>query len=412
MKLLLISQHFVGPNEPGFTRHYELGRYIVQQGHDLTIVASQLNYQTGQRTVDKKALAVEQNIEGVRVLRTYVLPVLHRSFFWRVIAFLSFMFTSIWVGLRAGSVDVVMGTSPPLFQALSAWIVSALQRKPFFLEIRDLWPAFAIDMGVLTNPILIALSSWLEMFLYGRATQIVVNSPAYRNYMIEKGVPEEKVSFIPYGTDINMFNPSIDGLQIREELGITDEFLVIYAGALGLANDIYTLLRAAEHLKDNTNIKIVLFGDGKERPALEEFSQQHNLTNVIFARTRQKTEMPHVLAASDACIAILQNIPMFEKPYPNKVFDHMAAGKPTILAINGVIREVIEAADGGVYVQPGDEKQLAEAIRNLAENPEKAKLQGCHARNYVEEHFDREKRASELIELAASLVQNRQKNKS
>ena len=108
-------------------------------------------------------------------------------------SYLSFVFTSVWAGLRAGPVDLVMGTSPPIFQAFSAWIVSILRRRPFLLEIRDLWPAFAIDMGILTNRLLdCAFTRFLERFLYRRASHILVNSPAYRDYLIEQGIPAAK----------------------------------------------------------------------------------------------------------------------------------------------------------------------------------------------------------------------------
>jgi len=134
MNVVLINQNFVSPNEPGHTRHYELGCYLQHEGHQLIIVASNLNYQTGARTTDRPGLVVEQTIDGVRILRTYILPALHRSFVWRVIAFISFMFTSVWAALRAGQVDVVMGTTPPIFQAVSAWVVATLRRRPFLLS--------------------------------------------------------------------------------------------------------------------------------------------------------------------------------------------------------------------------------------------------------------------------------------
>ena len=172
-------------NRGGGTRHYEFARYVVHSGHRFTVVASDLNYLTGQRVVGETGDVVDETIEGVRILRASTYPALHRSFVWRVISFLSFMITSVRTAWRAGPVDLVIGTSPPIFQAVSAWLVSRLRRCPFLLEIRDLWPEFAIDMGVLTNPLLIALSRWLERFLYAQATHIVVNSPAYREYLIE-----------------------------------------------------------------------------------------------------------------------------------------------------------------------------------------------------------------------------------
>src|SRR5438552_11677426 len=147
MRVLLIHQSFASPDEPGGTRHYELARHLTELGHRVTIVASDLSYLTGKRVFAKRKLISEQDLGGVRVLRAYTFPSLHRSFFWRAISFLSFMFTSVIGGLRAGPVDLVMGTSPPIFQAVSAWLVSLLRRRPFLLEVRDLWPEFAIGLG-------------------------------------------------------------------------------------------------------------------------------------------------------------------------------------------------------------------------------------------------------------------------
>ncbi|MFH1027771.1 MAG: glycosyltransferase family 4 protein, partial [Pseudomonadota bacterium] len=242
MRILLIHQAFVTPSEGGGTRHYELAQCCKGKGHVLVIVASSLNYLTGKPLPDCRGLFTKQQVDGLTVLRAYTYPSLHRSFLWRVVSFLSFMVASAWAGLRAGPIDVVMGTSPPIFQAVSAWLVAALRRRPFLLEIRDLWPEFAVDMGILTNPFLIRLSRRLESFLYARATHIMVNSPAYRDYLIGKGIPEQKISFISNGVDPKMFYPEEQGKHIRQSMGLDGKFVVTYAGALGMANDIPMVL--------------------------------------------------------------------------------------------------------------------------------------------------------------------------
>ena len=163
MRILLINQAFVSPDEPGHTRHFEMAKFLQARGHELVIVASDLNYQTGQRTVARKGVFAEQNFDGVRVLRSYIYPALHRSYVWRIVSFFSFMFSSVWTALHARDVDLVMGTTPPIFQAVSAWFVALVRRKPFLLEVRDLWPEFGVSMGVLTNPVLIALGRWLAL---------------------------------------------------------------------------------------------------------------------------------------------------------------------------------------------------------------------------------------------------------
>lgn len=404
MHVLLIHQAFASPQDSGGTRHYELGRRLVEKKHRFSIVTSDVSYGTGQRMTKRKRLVTKQKLDGMNVLRTYTYPSKSRSFTWRVVSFLSFMLTSIYGGLRAGRVDLVMGTSPPIFQAVSACLVANLRRRPFLLEIRDLWPAFAIDIGVLTNPALIRASKWLEDFLYRRATHILVNSPAYRDYLLEKGIAADKISFIPNGVDPEVFHPDDTGERLRNEWDLSDKFVVTYAGALGLANDIPTILQAADLLRDASCIQILIVGDGKERSILEAQAKTLSLLNVSFVGSRPKSEMPEILAASDACLATLKDIPMFRTTYPNKVFDYMAAGRPTILGIDGVIREVIEAAHGGVFVPPGNAEALARAIRELSEDSARVKEMGNSARAHVVKYFNRHHQANEFVDLVERLT--------
>lgn len=402
--VLLIHQAFVLPDEAGSTRHYELAHYCVTQNMSFTIIASGLSYLSGQSSRAQRTWFTRQSIAGVQVVHAYMYPALHRGFIWRVLAFFSFMFSSVVAALCAGPVDLVMGTSPPLFQALSAWIVAVIRRKPFLLEIRDLWPEFAIDMGVLRHPILIALLRWLEGFLYARATHLLVNSPAYRDYLLARGIPESKISFISNGVDPQMFEPEATGAAIRQQTGLNGHFVVTYAGALGQANDIPTILRAANRLRDESDIHFLLVGDGKERTNLERLVEQLHLSNVTFLGVRPKSEIPDVLACSNACVVTLQDIPMFRTTYPNKVFDYMAAGRPTILAIDGVIRQVVEAANGGIFVPPGDDLRLAEAIRRLYASPSETQTMGHAARAYVVEHFNRQHQARSFAALLQRLI--------
>jgi len=438
MKILLLNQAFVSPEEPGHTRHFEMAKFLQARGLELVIVASDLNYQTGQQTVARRGVFTEQVIDGVRILRAYIYPALHRSYVWRVVSFLSFMFSSVWTALQVKDVDLVMGTTPPIFQAVSAWFVAWMRRKPFLLEVRDLWPEFGVSMGVLKNPVVIALARWLEKFLYARAAHILVNSPAYRDYMVAKGVPERKVTYIAYGTDVDMFNPGVNGSSIRMELGLEDKFVVLYSGALGQANDIDTVLRAAERLSRHTpaqaggargahrdsekklkdsvisvaeldsgakdRIRFVLFGDGKERARLQSEAERMKLKNIIFAGVRPKKEMPCVVASADVCLAILQDIPMFRTTYPNKVFDYMAAGRATVLVIDGVSRTLIESSNGGVFVQPGDDELLAKTILELSKDPQRVQQLGLNARDYLVKHLDRRDKLNETLGLLETLI--------
>jgi glycosyltransferase involved in cell wall biosynthesis len=221
---------------------------------------------------------------------------------------------------------------------------------------------------------------------------------------VRKGVPGQKITFIPYGTDIDMFNPNIDGSSVRARLGLKDKFMVLYAGAMGQAHDLYTVLRAARRLNDHRHIHFVFFGAGKERSKLEAEAQRLGLRNVLFAGTCPKKDMPLIIAAADVCLAILQNIPMFRTTYPNKVFDYMASARPTVLVIDGVVREVIEASRGGVFVEPGNDERLANTVLELSRDPQRVKQMGEDARAYLVKNLDRRDQLDETLRLLQRLT--------
>ncbi len=405
MHVLLIHQGFASPHEPGGTRHFEFGRRAVEQGHQFTVVASRISYLTASQQQQARA---DETIDGVRVLRVFTQRTLHGRFIGRLWAFLSFAVSSLLTALRVRRVDLVMGTSPPIFQAASAWLVAALRRRPLLLEIRDLWPEFAVDMGILKNPWLIRLSLWLERFLYRRADYLLVNSPAYVDYLIEKGVAPEKITLLANGVDPQMFDPAAAGNGIRKQYNLDGKFVVAYAGAIGPANDLGVLLEAAEELRADARFAFLIVGDGKQRRALQARAEAARLSNVIFAGAQPKQEMRDYLASADACVAILQNIRMFRMTYPNKVFDYMAAGRPVLLAIDGVIREVVEAARAGIFVPPGDANALAGAVRYLAEHADERQAMSRRGRAYVEAHFNRAEQSRQFIHLIERLAARKQ----
>ena len=400
MHILLIHQAFAALDEPGGTRHHELARFLVQRGHHVTVIASPVSYLTG----TSSPLIAAENGEGeggIKILRAYTYNALHKSFAHRVFAFLSFMVSSFFAGLRVRDVDVVWGTSPPIFQGLTAWALAHIKGAAFLFEVRDLWPDFAIAVGVLKNPILIWLAFALEHFLYSNADEVMVNSPGYVEHVKECGA--RSVTLIPNGADPDMFNPFDFGIKFRRAHHLKNKFVVMYAGAHGMSNDLNVLLDAAKLLEKNQEIQILLIGDGKEKFNLQAYAVQIGVRNVLFLPPVPKTEMATALAGADACIAILKPIDEYKTTYPNKVFDYMAAGRPVVLAIEGVIREVVVAADCGVTPTPGDARSLADAIASLAANRDRAVKMGINGRRYLEENFSREVIAEKLEQLINSM---------
>ena len=399
MHILLIHQAFAALDEPGGTRHHELARYLCSKGHQVTIIASPISYLTG----DQEGKHVRKQIDnmGVTIIRSYTLPVLHRSFFWRVFSFLSFMISSLFNGLMVRNVDLVWGTTPPIFQGPTAWLLARLKGCPFLLEVRDLWPAFAVAVGVLHNKFLIRISEWLERFLYRNADRVIVNSPGYIEHVTARGA--ENVTLIPNGADPTMFDPQAKGAAFKEEHGLKDHFVVLYAGAHGMSNDLDVVLDAAGLLQSDQSIRIVLLGSGKEKPRLMADAEEQGLKNILFLPPVSKLDMREALAGADVCLAILKPIEMYKTTYPNKVFDYMAAGRPVILAIDGVIRQVVEEANAGVPVPPGDPAAMAAAIRMLASDPKRCQELGKNGRNMVETRFSRNELAEKFITLLESM---------
>lgn len=405
MHILLIHQAFAAISEPGGTRHHELALFLVGKGHRVTIIASPVSYLTGRST---ESGPPNPGSERIQIIRSPVYTALHRSFIHRIINFVSFMITSFWAGLKVKNVDLVWGTSPPIFQGITAWSLARLKRVPFLFEVRDLWPAFAIAVGVLENKGLILASEWLERFLYRNADQVVVNSPGFIEHVQSRGGGQ--VQLVPNGADVTMFHPEQEGTIFLQAHQLTGKFVVLYAGAHGMSNDLDVLLEAAGSLGDIENLTVVLLGDGKEKSNLERRAAETALDNVYFVPPVPKDEMSEAIAAADLCVAILKPIEWYKTVYPNKVFDYMAAGRPVILAIDGVIRDVVESAQAGVAVPPGNAGALAQAIRACEADRHSLKRMGQNGRRYVEAHFDRGILAERLLDIMIDLTAARGKN--
>ena len=253
MHILLIHQAFAALDEAGGTRHIEIARHLASQGHRVTVLASPVSYLTGRVRSGRQAWVQKEYVEtGITVLRTYTYSALHRSFLHRLLSFFSFMLSSFLVGLRVKQVDLVWGTSPPIFQGVTAWLLARLKGARFLFEVRDLWPAFAIAVGVLRNPVLIRLSLWLESFLYRRADRLVVNSPGFIPHVSGRGA--NWVELVANGADPEMFAPDCRGETFRRDHGLENAFVALYAGAHGLSNDLGVVLDAADRLRGRQDI--------------------------------------------------------------------------------------------------------------------------------------------------------------
>ena len=405
MHVLLIHQAFVTTGEAGGTRHIEFARRLAERGHRVTIITSPVSYLSGESSLTGHFLwKKEQWAENIEIRYCWTSSGMHKGFVPRLLAFFSFMFSSFFCALNVKHADLIWGTSPNLFQAWTAWLSARLKRKPFLLEIRDLWPEFAVAMGALTNPLLIRMSQWLERFLYNHADRIIVNSPGFIPYI--RDICGKTPDLVPNGADEEMF-AGADGTAFREQYGLKDDFVVMYSGAHGPANDLETVLNAADMLRDEAGIRFVFVGSGKDKPRLEALSAERRLGNVLFVPPVPKEQIAFVMAAEDAGLAILKRLDMFKTTYPNKVFDIMACGDPVICQIDGVIRDVVEENRAGVFVEPGDARALAETVLRLSVDPEGCRVMGENGRKAVMEKFNRDAAAVQLEKIFKEVVSSR-----
>ena len=402
MHILLIHQAFASLDEPGGTRHYEIARKLVAGGHRVTVITGELNYLTGKTLRSKEGQDEKIHEEGMRILKSFAYHGYHKSFPQRILSYLSFMVSSLLKGFSVRKVNVVWGTSPPLFQAFAAWFLARLKGAGFLFEVRDLWPSFAVALGILHNPILIRLSEVMERFLYRHADNIVVNSPGFRQHVLDHG--GQSVETVANAVDAAMFLRETDVALYRREHQLEGKFVITYAGAHGVSNDLELLIDSAYALRENSKICFVLVGDGKEKANLVQKAKSLELNNVRFQSPQAKDAMFEVLAAADVCVALLKPIEEFKTTYPNKVFDYMAAGKPILLAIDGVIREVVEQAKCGIFVQPGDQTAMVEGILRLEQDRSSVIAMGAAGRRYVQDKFDRDTQVEAMLSALTQVV--------
>ena len=395
MRILLIHQYFLEDNDGGGSRWNEMSRFWQQADHEVTVLAGMVHYM-GYRPDRYKGryTLVETNQDQIRVIRCHVSESYNASFLGRLWAYFSFTFSSIWGGIRhtRGKYDVIVVTSPPLFVGITAYVLSRLKRTPFVFEIRDLWPESAIDTGVLTNKLLIKFAFWFEAFMYRKAQLINVLTPAFREKLLtEKGVPSEKIVFIPNAADFSLSDEllnAFDSAAFRKEQNLDGHFVVTYVGAHGVANHLVQVLDTAELLRD-TNVLFLLIGDGMLKKELIADKNQRGLTNVRFIDSVPKRDVFKYILASDVGASVLKKVDTFKTVYSNKTFDYMSCRKPILMAIDGVSRQLVEDAQAGVYVEPENPADFAAKIRFYLTHPDVVKQQGINGYEYAQKHFDR-----------------------
>jgi len=392
-----IFNHYANPPDlPGGTRHYDLARELVNRGHKVVIFATSFHYLLFR---ESRLLPGEgwktEDVNGVLFVWIRTTPY-QRNNWRREWNMAEFMLKAWWLGRKLPRIapdiedpDVIMGSSPDLLTALAACWVAYRFSVPFLMEVRDLWPQTILDMGAMSprHPIIITLRV-LEKYLYRRAERIITLLPLAHEYIAACGVPQKRIVWLPNGVDLSRFdqisNPGTPGTG-------SDLFRVMYLGAHGRANALNVLLEAAKIIQDlnYSKIRIVLVGDGPEKPGLMDLSKKMGLTNTEFRDPVPKNSVVRTLLESDGLILNLEDVAVFKYGIsPNKVFEYMAAGKPVIFSVQAA-NNPVEDSHCGITVPPKDPQALAEAIISLSEmSVQEREEMGLRGRKYVARHHD------------------------
>lgn len=410
MKVLIVHQYYLMPDQPGGSRFNEMARLWSEQGHEVTVIGGSVDYISGKVPDRYSGHWIFKEIDGtVLVYRCYVPRTYSRSYLGRIWAFVGFTLSASTAAFQVSRPDVVIATSPPLVAALPGWIAARLRRNPvpWIFEVRDLWPESAVTTGVLrAGSLLTRLLYGLERWACRNANKINVLTPAFQSDMQGRGLAvSTKFCFVPNGADTESFRPGPRDNDMRRELEWGDRFVVLYSGAHGRANALNQLIEAATELQDRPDILIACIGDGPERQRLTDEAERRGLKNIRFHGSRQKTSMPEIVNACDAGAAVLQNNPTFRTVYPNKVFDYMSCERAVLLAIDGAARRLIcDEAKAGIFVEPEDPEAIATAIRFLADHPEVRAEMGRNGRRWVLANARRDALAARYLHVLESLV--------
>jgi glycosyltransferase involved in cell wall biosynthesis len=399
VNVLYFHQYFATRRRSTATRSYELARRLVERGHRVTIVSRDTRrLEAGRESAPEGRLVAREQVDGIDVLylnipyaNRYATPV-------RLASFAAFTVAASVAGALERRPDVVFASSTPLTIGIAGLATARAKRAPFVFEIRDLWPAVPVALGALKAKPAIGTAEWLERRLYEGAERIVVLSEGSREELRRRGIPDEKLVFIPNAADLDVFKPGVVDEQFRARHGFEGRFLALYAGAMGRANGLDQLVDAASALRrwGDSRVTIVALGDGGERPRLEERARELGLDNLLFLPAVPKDELAGIIGAADVTLTIFAPHPILETNSPNKFFDSLAAGKPVVVNLGGWLRGLAEEHEAGVWVPAGNAESLAGALSALAANPERVEQMGQNARLLAEREFGRDEMADRL----------------
>jgi colanic acid biosynthesis glycosyl transferase WcaI len=345
-------------------------------------------------------------LDRVRVVRVKTYVAANEGFLRRILDFLSFMHNGFWAALWERRPDVVVGCSPQFFAAVAAWAVARVRRRPFVMEVADLWPASIRAVGAMQHSRILDLLEKVELFLYRQADAIVALSPSIGDDIVRRGVPARKVHRIVNGVDQSLYGPRPKDERVVDQWGLRGKFVVGYIGTHGMAHALRNVLLAAELLRDRNDICFLLVGAGAERTALVTEAEQRGLRNVVFVPRQPKERMPAFWSVCNVALIHLKKDAVFSGVIPSKMFEAMAMKVPLLFAgPRGDGSNIVEGERAGLVVEAENPSALVDAVRALAENREWTVRLGENSLQAAP-RYSRARQADEMLAVLRSVAAN------
>ncbi|EAR52139.1 probable glycosyl transferase [Oceanicola granulosus HTCC2516] len=312
-------------------------------------------------------------MDGIRVIRVWSYVTRNEGFAKRILDHTSYMMAATLASLFIRRVDVIIGTSPQFFTACAAWAVSALKRRPWIFELRDIWPESIRAVGAMRQSRVLDTLEKVELFLYRKATAIISVTQAFKQNLVERGIDAAKIHVVTNGVDASRFQPLPKDAALQQELGLEGKFVAGYIGTHGMAHGLGTLLDAAARLKAVPNgdvFRIILLGDGATRAALQARATAEGLDNVLFLDSVPKEEVPRYWSLLDASIVHLIRRKLFTTVIPSKIFECMAMAIPILHGVEGESAEIVQTNGVGILFEPENGAALAAILQQLHNDPD------------------------------------------
>jgi len=399
MHILYYHQYFISRDGAGGTRSYENAKALIASGHKVTMVCGHgfsgltSDYKSGVR------LGVIDDINIIQFDTKYSnnqsLPRRALSFFLFTVRSARFVFSLEY--------DLIFTTSTPLTIGIPGILAKIFRGKYFVFEVRDLWPELPKAMGVVTNPLVLLGMSILEYCTYKSADRLIGLSGGMVEGIVRRGIPKDRVALLPNGCDLSLFDDQ--DIRIKDSIFSNDNFVVIFAGAHGIANGLDSVLDAAIYISElgEDKIKFLFIGDGKSKPDLIKVAHKKKLGNCTFMPSMPKNNIVRYLINANVGLQALQNIPEFYNgTSPNKFFDYIAVGLPVLNNYPGWISNLIEENNCGVTVVPDDSGAFADELLKISNNRNKLNLMSINAKQLARKSFDRDILAKEWIDWVIS----------